>query len=228
MAAALERRRRARRARREGASLRPAAGGIWANARAGTPLLVRTLSLRARHPAHGRASPTGLGAVALAAHQVVNAVWGSPAFALDALAIAAQALVGHALGAADVPRVRALLRRTLAWGVGAGAVLGLVVGGLALGCYVPLFTSDDDVRTAAVAALVVAGRDAADGRLGVRARRRAHRRRRRTLPRLGRHGHVGGVRAVRAGRPRCGPDGRRGPGVAVGRVRRRLHAGPRA
>ena len=68
---------------------------------------------------------TGLGAVELAGHQVVNAVWGLAAFALDALAIAAQALVGHALGAADVPRVRAVLRRTLQWGVGAGAALGL-------------------------------------------------------------------------------------------------------
>ena len=36
------------------------------------------------------------------AHQVVSAVWGLAAFALDALAIAAQALVGHALGASDV------------------------------------------------------------------------------------------------------------------------------
>ena len=33
-------------ARGSGAQLRPAAGGIWANARAGTPLFVRTLSLR--------------------------------------------------------------------------------------------------------------------------------------------------------------------------------------
>lgn len=141
-------------ARGTGAQLRPAAGGIWANARAGTPLFVRTLSLRLAILLTVWVA-TGLGAVELAGHQVVNAVWGLAAFALDALAIAAQALVGHALGAADVPRVRAILRRTLQWGVGAGAALGLVVGGLSA-LYVPLFTSDDDVRRAAVAALVVA------------------------------------------------------------------------
>lgn len=141
-------------ARGVGAHLRPAAGGIWANARAGTPLFVRTLSLRLAILLTVWVA-TGLGAVELAGHQVVAAVWGLAAFALDALAIAAQALVGHGLGSADVPRVRAVLRRTLQWGVGAGAALGLVIGGLSW-AYVPLFTADDDVRRAAVAALVVA------------------------------------------------------------------------
>ena len=87
---------------------------------------------------------------------MVGAVWGLAAFALDALAIAAQALVGHALGASDVRLVRALLRRTLQWGVGAGAALGLVLGGLAW-LYVPLFTSSEAVQHAAAGALLVAG-----------------------------------------------------------------------
>ncbi len=142
-------------ARQVGAALRPAAGGILANARAGTPLLVRTLSLRLAILLTVVVA-TSLGPVPLAAHQVVSAVWGLAAFALDALAIAAQALVGHALGATDVPLVRALLRRTLQWGVGAGALLGLVLGGLAW-LYVPLFTSSDSVQHTAAAALVVAG-----------------------------------------------------------------------
>lgn len=47
----------------------------------------------------------------------------------DALAVAAQALVGHALGAGDVPRARAMLRRTLRPGVGVGAVLAILVAG---------------------------------------------------------------------------------------------------
>lgn len=141
-------------ARAVGADLRPAAGGIWANARAGFPLFVRTATLRGAILLTVWVA-TGLGAVALAGHQVVNSVWGLTAFALDALAIAAQALVGHALGAADVPRTRAVLRRTLQWGVGAGVVIGLVVGGAAW-LYVRLFTTDPDVRHAAVVALVVA------------------------------------------------------------------------
>jgi len=141
-------------ARRAGARLAPHVAGIVATARAGAPLLVRTLSLRAAILVTVWVA-TGLGAVPLAGHQIVNAVWGLAAFALDALAIAAQALVGHALGARDVAGTRAVLRRTLQWGVGAGAVLGLVVGG-ASWLYVRFFTADDDVRAAAVAALVVA------------------------------------------------------------------------
>ncbi len=141
-------------ARRVGAELRPAAGGILANARAGVPLLVRTATLRLAILLTVWVA-TGLGASALAGHQVVNAVWGLTAFALDALAIAAQALVGHALGAGDVPRTRALLRRTLQWGVGAGAVMGVLVGVLAP-VYVRVFTTDPDVRRAAVVGLVVA------------------------------------------------------------------------
>ncbi|MFC4613436.1 MATE family efflux transporter [Cellulomonas algicola] len=141
-------------ARAAGTRLTPHAAGLWANARAGAPLLVRTLTLRAAILLTVWVA-TALGATTLAAHQVVNAVWGLAAFALDALAIAAQALVGHALGAADVPRTRALLRRTLQWGVGAGAVLGLVLGG-ASWLYVRAFTTDPDVQRAAVVALVVA------------------------------------------------------------------------
>ena len=113
------RRRRPRRARLGCASCgRPPAASGPTPAPA-TPLFVRTLSLRLAILLTVWVA-TGLGAVELAGHQVVNAVWGLAAFALDALAIAAQALVGHALGAADVPRVRAVLRRTLQWGVGGG------------------------------------------------------------------------------------------------------------
>ncbi|MBO9567403.1 MAG: MATE family efflux transporter [Cellulomonas iranensis] len=141
-------------ARGSGARLTPAAGGIWANARAGVPLLVRTATLRLAILLTVWTA-TGLGAAALAGHQVVNAVWGLTAFALDALAIAAQALVGHALGARDVERTRALLRRTLQWGVGAGAVIGVLVGALAP-LYVRVFSPDPDVQRAAVVGLVVA------------------------------------------------------------------------
>ncbi len=99
---------------------------------------------------------TGLGEVTLAGYQVVNSVWGLAAFALDALAIAAQALVGHGLGADDVPRVRAVLRRTLQWGVAAGAGLGVVMaaGGW---WFALLFTSDPDVRTAVAVGMAVCG-----------------------------------------------------------------------
>ncbi|QTE29482.1 MATE family efflux transporter [Pengzhenrongella sicca] len=142
-------------ARRAGAAVRPAVGGIWANARAGAPLLIRTLSLRLAILLTVFVA-AGLGEVALAGHQVVASVWGLTAFALDALAIAAQALVGRALGAADVAQARAVLRRTLTWGTGAGVVLGVVVA--ASGWWLaPLFTADPEVRTAVTWALVVVG-----------------------------------------------------------------------
>jgi len=142
-------------ARRHHASLRPHHAGIWANARAGAPLFVRTASLRLAILLTV-AVATSLGATALAGYQVVNSLWGLAAFALDALAIAGQALVGHGLGAGDVRRVRAVLRRSLQWGVGAGVVIGVVfaVSGWWLA---PLFTSDHDVRVAITAGLVVTG-----------------------------------------------------------------------
>ena len=145
----------ARGARREGISLRPATHGILSNVRTGTPLLVRTLSLRLAILLTVFTA-TGLGATVLAGHQVVNAIWGLAAFALDALAIAAQAIVGHALGAADRVTTRAAVTRTLQWGVLVGAVLGLIiaVGGWWIA---PLFTHDPDVRLAVMYAAIVAG-----------------------------------------------------------------------
>ena len=92
-----------RAARRAGAGLLPGRRGLRASLGAGTPLLVRTLSLRVAILATVW-SATALGEVPLAAHQVVSSVWNFAAFALDALAIAAQALVGTALGRADAGR----------------------------------------------------------------------------------------------------------------------------
>ncbi|WP_154796405.1 MATE family efflux transporter [Occultella kanbiaonis] len=142
-------------ARARGVGLRPHPAGIMANARAGTPLLIRTLTLRAAILLTV-ATATKLGDATLAAHQIVNAVWGLTAFALDALAIAAQALVGHGLGARDVGQVRAVTRRCLQWGMGAGAVIGVAIAGLGW-LVTPLFTSDPQVQRAAAISLVVIG-----------------------------------------------------------------------
>jgi putative MATE family efflux protein len=142
-------------ARARGVGLRPHPAGIMANARAGTPLLIRTLTLRAA-VLLTVATATKLGDATLAAHQIVNAVWVLTAFALDALAIAAQALVGHSLGARDVRQVRAVTRRCLQWGMGAGAVIGVAIAGLGW-LVTPLFTSDPQVQRAAAISLVVIG-----------------------------------------------------------------------
>jgi putative MATE family efflux protein len=139
---------------RAGGSVTPALGSILANARAGAPLLVRTLSLRAAILLTTVVA-AGLGQAPLAGHQVVNAVWGLTAFALDALAIAAQALVGSRLGAGDVAGTRAVLRRTLRWGTATGAVLGVAVAGAAW-LLPAAFTPDAATRSAITAGLLVA------------------------------------------------------------------------
>ena len=92
-----------RAARGSGVGLAPRRRGLRASLGAGTPLLVRTLSLRAAILATVWAA-TSLGELTLAAHQVVSSLWSFSSFALDALAIAAQALVGTALGRADAGR----------------------------------------------------------------------------------------------------------------------------
>lgn len=139
--------------RAAGVPLRPSATGVRSGLRTGTPLLVRTASLRLAMLLAAWVA-AGLGTVALAGHQVVIALWGLAAFALDALAIAAQALVGHALGSDDVATVRAVLRRTLQWGVAAGAGLGVILG--VTGHWIaPLFTADADVHRAVTVTLVL-------------------------------------------------------------------------
>ncbi|MFF1907417.1 MATE family efflux transporter [Kitasatospora sp. NPDC058218] len=131
-------------ARRERASLRPDAAGIRACARAGGPLMVRTLSLRAILMI-ATAVAAGLGDDAIAAHQIALTVFLFIAFALDAIAIAGQAIIGRHLGAEDVPGAKAATRRMIEWGVGSGVVLGLLVV-TARPLYVPLFTPDPVVQ----------------------------------------------------------------------------------
>jgi putative MATE family efflux protein len=141
-------------ARAGGAPLRPDAAGIRAAARSGVALLVRTLALRAAILVTTYAAATA-GPAQLAAHQVVTNLWGLLALALDAVAIAAQALTATALGAGDVPVVRATTATMIRWGAGAGLVLG-VLSGLAAPVLAPLFSDDPVVRSAIVAAALVA------------------------------------------------------------------------
>lgn len=129
--------------RRDGVSLTPGLGRRGETLRASGWMILRTVLLRAAIVSivwvGGR-----LGVVELAALQVLFAVYSLTAFALDALAIAGQALVGHGLGAGDRPEVRATTRRLEQWGIGFGAALLVVflVGAPWLG---RVFTSDPGV-----------------------------------------------------------------------------------
>ncbi|NKQ22969.1 MATE family efflux transporter [Streptomyces galbus] len=140
-------------ARRHGASLRPDAAGIRASAQAGAPLLVRTLSLRAILMI-ATAVAARLGDADIAAHQIILSLWSLLAFALDAIAIAGQAIIGRYLGAGDADGARAACRRMVQWGIAVGLVLGaLVVASRPV--FLALFTSDAAVQDAALPALVI-------------------------------------------------------------------------
>jgi putative MATE family efflux protein len=138
-----------------GASLLPRHAGLRASAGAGGWLLVRTASLRAGMLLAVYVA-TRLGPNDLAAFQVAMTVFGTLAFALDALAIAAQALIGRGLGSGDVEHVRAVLRRCVRWGVLSGVVLGAIVAALSP-VAAHLFTSDPAVIAILPAALVIVG-----------------------------------------------------------------------
>ncbi|MFF9200424.1 MATE family efflux transporter [Streptomyces sp. NPDC014986] len=140
-------------AREHGASLRPDATGIRASAQAGVPLLVRTLSLRAVLMI-ATAIAARLGDSDIAAHQIVLSLWSLLAFALDAIAIAGQAIIGRYLGAGDAQGAREACRRMVEWGTAVGVVLGVLVV-LARPVFLPLFTSDAAVKDAALPALVL-------------------------------------------------------------------------
>ncbi|TQL21488.1 putative MATE family efflux protein [Streptomyces sp. SLBN-134] len=140
-------------ARRHGASLRPDAAGIRASARAGVPLLVRTLSLRAILMI-ATAVAARLGDSDIAAHQIVLSLWSLLAFALDAIAIAGQAIIGRYLGAGDVRGAREACRRMVEWGIAVGVVLGVLVV-LARPVFLPLFTGDPTVKSVALPALLL-------------------------------------------------------------------------
>lgn len=135
------------------AVLRPDAAGIRACARAGVPLLVRTISLRAVLMI-ATAVAARLGDTEIAAHQITLTVWSLLAFALDAIAIAGQAVIGRYLGADDPAGARAACQRMIQWGAACGIALGLLVL-LARPLIGPMFSSDPAVRHALAAALLV-------------------------------------------------------------------------
>ncbi len=141
-------------ARKEHASLRPHVPGIRRAGRAGVPLIVRTLMLRASLLVMTYAAAR-LGEDDLATMQLALTIWTFLAFTLDAVAIAAQAITGRYLGAADAAGTRAVTARMERWGWLSGLVTGLALAALSpfLG---RLFTSDPDVLDLLVPVLLVA------------------------------------------------------------------------
>ena len=128
---------------RAGEVVWPRAGQLRSLVQIGAPIMIRTGALLASFLMAGavlaRVGPDSLGA-----HQIAFQLFIFLALALDALAIAAQVLVGRALGAADSGAAQAVARRMCWWGLTAGIVLAvLLLGG---GTVLPqVFSSDGAV-----------------------------------------------------------------------------------
>ncbi|MGO1409842.1 MAG: MATE family efflux transporter [Microbacteriaceae bacterium] len=145
----------ARLARRHSAAIAPQPGAVRSSARSGGWLFLRTVSLRVSLLLTVGVA-TMLGTDELAGWQIVFTISSTAAFAMDALAIAAQALIGKSLGEGDEHRVRQVVRRTLAWGAWFGVLCGAVIAA-ASGVIGLLFTGDEEVARLLVPALVLMG-----------------------------------------------------------------------
>jgi putative MATE family efflux protein len=112
----------------------------------GRDLLLRTLAFQACFVSAG-AVAARFGAAAVAAHQVVLQLWSFLALVLDSLAIAAQALVGAALGAGQLAHAKSVAWRVTLFSTLASAVLA---GVFAVGASVipSIFTDDRSVLDA--------------------------------------------------------------------------------
>lgn len=88
-----------------------------------------------------------LGAFSLGGHQILLQLWNLLSLVLDSLAIAAQTLVGAALGVGSVAAARFTARRVIAWSTVFAGVLAVAFAVLH-GVLPGLFTSSDDVIAA--------------------------------------------------------------------------------
>lgn len=135
------------------ASTRPGLLGIRQAARSGGWLFVRTLSLRVALIATVLVA-SDMGTTELAAWHIIFIIFSLLALALDALAIAGQALIGHDLGTGNVEEVRRVTNRLIRWGFLSGGILATALGLLA--ALIPLaMTSDGALRSALWPLLVV-------------------------------------------------------------------------
>jgi len=142
-----------RSARSERAELLPTRAGVRQTAVIGGPLVVRTASLLAVFLAT-TALAARISDDAVAAHQIAFQVFLLLALSLDALAIAAQAMIGRSLGADDAPQARDASRRMIEWGLVVGIGFGVLLA-VARSWLIPVFTDDPGVEHLANQLLLV-------------------------------------------------------------------------
>jgi MATE family, multidrug efflux pump len=115
----------ARALRQEGTPLRPRWSVMRQQLRLGKDLLVRSLAFQVCSLSSASVAAR-TAAAAAAAHQVVLQLWFFLAMVLDSLAIAAQSLVGAALGAGDARQARAVAAQVTRYGLWFGIALGVL------------------------------------------------------------------------------------------------------
>jgi putative MATE family efflux protein len=125
-------------------ALRPSWAGFISTGQVGSWLMLRNLTMRAALLLTVVVA-TNSGQLTLASHQLVFTIFSFLAFALDALAIAAQALIGKELGAGDASQVRQLTGLMSRWGIYFGIFTGLLLFGTSW-VFPMLFTPDTEVQ----------------------------------------------------------------------------------
>ena len=141
-----------REARRRSVTMRPHAGAALVLARGGVALVVRSAALRGALVL-ATAAAARMGTADVAAHQIAYEIWALAALALDAVAIAGQALTGHHLGAGVVNKARGAAERMIQIDVVVGAVIGILL--LAGSQVLPrIFTTDETVVDLAAFVLI--------------------------------------------------------------------------
>jgi putative MATE family efflux protein len=131
-------------------ALRPVPALLRAQLATGRDLLARSLAFQACFLS-AAAVAARFGAPIVAAHQIVLQLWFFMALVLDAVAIAAQSLVGAALGGGEVRRARGLARQVGAYGLVLGTGFGVLFAALS-GVLPRVFTTDAAVLAAVPAA----------------------------------------------------------------------------
>ncbi len=113
-------------AREAGASIRPARAPMVSILKSGRALMVRTASLRGALTL-GAGVAASIGTEEVAAHQIALQVWFTLALALDAVAIAGQALTGRYLGEGDQAVAWAASRRMIELDTAVAIGFGIVI-----------------------------------------------------------------------------------------------------
>lgn len=133
-------------------SLRPRRAVIVSQLRMGVDLVIRTASFQVTF-AVATTAAAAAGVASLGAHHLAQQLWALYALVLDSVAIAAQSLVGAALGAGLAAHGRALARAVVVWSLGLGLALAVVTV-LLRGQLAAVLAGEPDVAGRLVVALI--------------------------------------------------------------------------